>query len=369
MRGTEFISKKLFKKITIGLLAAAMIVFGITGCGKKDNKKTADAKDGKINIVCTIFPEYDWVKEIIKGQEDKFNLTMLMANGADLHNFQPTADDILTISQCDIFIYVGGESDGWVDDALKEATNKNMIVINLMNVLGDRAKEEELIEGMQGEDEHEHHHDDEDEDHDHEDADEHDDEHHHDDEDEEEGPEYDEHVWLSIQNAVVLIDYIERQISSLDKDETRVSTYKANADAYIVKLGELDSQYEEAVKSAKFNTVVFGDRFPFRYLVDDYGIKYYAAFIGCSAETEASFETITFLAGKIDELGVDSVLTIETSADKQIANTIISNTKTKDQKVLTLDSMQAVTSKDADNGKSYYDIMAANLEVLKEALN
>ena len=369
MRGTEFISKKLFKKITIGLLAAAMIVLGITGCGKKDNKKTADAKDGKINIVCTIFPEYDWVKEIIKGQEDKFNLTMLMANGADLHNFQPTADDILTISQCDIFIYVGGESDGWVDDALKEATNKNMIVINLMNVLGDRAKEEELIEGMQGEDEHEHHHDDEDEDHDHEDADEHDDEHHHDDEDEEEGPEYDEHVWLSIQNAVVLIDYIERQISSLDKDETRVSTYKANADAYIVKLGELDSQYEEAVKSAKFNTVVFGDRFPFRYLVDDYGIKYYAAFIGCSAETEASFETITFLAGKIDELGVDSVLTIETSADKQIANTIISNTKTKDQKVLTLDSMQAVTSKDADNGKSYYDIMAANLEVLKEALN
>ena len=369
MRGTEFISKKLFKKITIGLLAAAMIVLGITGCGKKDNKKTADAKDGKINIVCTIFPEYDWVKEIIKGQEDKFNLTMLMANGADLHNFQPTADDILTISQCDIFIYVGGESDGWVDDALKEATNKNMIVINLMNVLGDRAKEEELIEGMQGEDEHEHHHDDEDEDHDHEDADEHDDEHHHDDDDEEEGPEYDEHVWLSIQNAVVLIDYIERQISSLDKDETRVSTYKANADAYIVKLGELDSQYEEAVKSAKFNTVVFGDRFPFRYLVDDYGIKYYAAFIGCSAETEASFETITFLAGKIDELGVDSVLTIETSADKQIANTIISNTKTKDQKVLTLDSMQAVTSKDADNGKSYYDIMAANLEVLKEALN
>ena len=238
-----------------------------------------------------------------------------------------------------------------------------------MNVLGDRAKEEELIEGMQGEDEHEHHHDDEDEDHDHEDADEHDDEHHHDDEDEEEGPEYDEHVWLSIQNAVVLIDYIERQISSLDKDETRVSTYKANADAYIVKLGELDSQYEEAVKSAKFNTVVFGDRFPFRYRVDDNGIKYYAAFIGCSAETEASFETITFLAGKIDELGVDSVLTIETSADKQIANTIISNTKTKDQKVLTLDSMQAVTSKDADNGKSYYDIMAANLEVLKEALN
>lgn len=362
MRVTEvFDKRKMHKRLIMMLLIAAVMVLGITGCGKKKDS----GSNGKIDIVCTIFPEYDWVKEIIKGEEDNFNLTMLMANGADLHNFQPTADDILTISKCDIFIYVGGESDKWVHDALKEAVNKDMIVINLMDVLGDRAKEEELVEGMQGEDEHEHHHDDEDDDdHDHEDADEDEHEHH---DDEEEEPEYDEHIWLSVKNAEILAEYIEGKISSLDKDEKRVETYKKNLENYKAKLDGLDKQYEEAVKAAGKNTIVFGDRFPFRYLVDDYNIKYYAAFIGCSAETEASFETITFLAGKVDELSLQTVLTIETS-DKQIANTVISNTKDKNQKILTLDSMQAVTAKEADGGKNYYDIMATNLEVLKEAL-
>ena len=340
MRATEVLSKRMYKKVSLILLVAAVLVFGLTGCGKSE----ASDHDGKIDIVCTIFPEYDWVREIIKGQEEYFDVRMLMANGADLHNFQPTADDILTISKCDIFIYVGGESDKWVDDALKEATNKDMIVINLMDVLGDRAKEEELVEGMQGEEEEEEEED-----------------------EEEEGPEYDEHIWLSVKNAEILVKYIENKIESLDKNEKRKETYKSNLDSYIEKLDKLDKQYEEAVKEADKKTVVFGDRFPFRYLVDDYGIKYYAAFIGCSAETEASFETITFLAGKLDELKLKTVLTIETS-DKQIAKTIINNTKTSDQVILTLDSMQAVTAKDAENGKSYYDIMAANLEVLKEAL-
>ena len=340
MRATEVLSKIMYKKVSLILLVAAVLVFGLTGCGKSE----ASDHDGKIDIVCTIFPEYDWVREIIKGQEEYFDVRMLMANGADLHNFQPTADDILTISKCDIFIYVGGESDKWVDDALKEATNKDMIVINLMDVLGDRAKEEELVEGMQGEEEEEEEED-----------------------EEEEGPEYDEHIWLSVKNAEILVKYIENKIESLDKNEKRKETYKSNLGSYIEKLDKLDKQYEEAVKEADKKTVVFGDRFPFRYLVDDYGIKYYAAFIGCSAETEASFETITFLAGKLDELKLKTVLTIETS-DKQIAKTIINNTKTSDQVILTLDSMQAVTAKDAENGKSYYDIMAANLEVLKEAL-
>lgn len=333
MRVTEvFDKRKMHKRLIMMLLIAAVMVLGITGCGKKKDS----GSNGKIDIVCTIFPEYDWVKEIIKGEEDNFNLTMLMANGADLHNFQPTADDILTISKSDIFIYVGGESDKWVHDALKEAVNKDMIVINLMDVLGDRAKEEELVEGMQGDDE-------------------------------EEEPEYDEHIWLSVKNAEILAEYIEGKISSLDKDEKRVETYKKNLENYKAKLDGLDKQYEEAVKAAGKNTIVFGDRFPFRYLVDDYNIKYYAAFIGCSAETEASFDTITFLAGKVDELSLQTVLTIETS-DKQIANTVISNTKDKNQKILTLDSMQAVTAKEADGGKNYYDIMATNLEVLKEAL-
>ncbi len=337
MRVSNFYRKHI-KAIAI-VFAFIFTTICFTGCSAKSKKD-----DGKINIVCTIFPEYDWIKEIIKGNEDNFNITMLMANGADMHNFQPTADDIMRISDCDMFIYVGGESDEWVDDALKEAKNKNMIVVDLMDVLGDRAREEELVEGMEGEEEEE------------------------EDEEEEEGPEYDEHVWLSVKNAEIFVKYIEEKIASLDKDEARVKKYSENADNYIAKLDELDKKYEEAVKGATFDTVVFGDRFPFRYLVDDYDLNYYAAFIGCSAETEASFKTVTFLAGKVDELGIDSVLVIETS-DQKIAKTIIDNTKSKDQKILVLDSMQAVTAKEADGGKNYYSIMEDNLNILIDAIN
>lgn len=328
---------RIISRAAVLVIALVMAIYGLTGCAKskKDN--------GKIKIVCTIFPEYDWIREIIKGNEDNFDVTMLMANGADLHNFQPTADDIMRISDADIFIYVGGESDKWVADALKEAKNKNMIVMNLMDVLGDRLREEELVEGMEGEEEEE-------------------------DEEEEEGPEYDEHVWLSVKNAEIFVKAIEERIASLDKDEERVKKYKENADNYIAKLDELDKKYEAAVEGALFDTVVFGDRFPFRYLVDDYNLNYYAAFIGCSAETEASFKTVTFLAEKVDELGIDSVMVIETS-DQKIAKTIIENTKTKDQKILALDSMQAVTAKEADGGKNYYDIMEDNLNILIDALN
>ena len=328
---------RIISRAVVFVIALVMAIYGLTGCAKskKDN--------GKIKIVCTIFPEYDWIREIIKGNEDNFDVTMLMANGADLHNFQPTADDIMRISDADIFIYVGGESDKWVADALKEAKNKKMIVMNLMDVLGDRLREEELVEGMEGEEEEE-------------------------DEEEEEGPEYDEHVWLSVKNAEIFVKAIEERIASLDKNETRVKKYKENADNYIAKLDELDKKYEAAVEDALFDTVVFGDRFPFRYLVDDYGINYYAAFIGCSAETEASFKTVTFLAEKVDKLGIDSVMVIETS-DQKIAKTIIDNTKTKDQKILVLDSMQAVTAKEANSGKNYYDIMEDNLNILVDALN
>ncbi len=328
---------RIISRTAVFVIALVMAIYGLTGCAKskKDN--------GKIKIVCSIFPEYDWIREIIKGNEDNFDVTMLMANGADLHNFQPTADDIMRISDADIFIYVGGESDKWVADALKEAKNKNMIVMNLMDVLGDRLREEELVEGMEGEEEEE-------------------------DEEEEEGPEYDEHVWLSVKNAEIFVKAIEERIASLDKNETRVKKYKENADNYIAKLDELDKKYEAAVEGALFDTVVFGDRFPFRYLVDDYNLNYYAAFIGCSAETEASFKTVTFLAEKVDKLGIDSVMVIETS-DQKIAKTIIDNTKTKDQKILVLDSMQAVTAKEANSGKNYYDIMEDNLNILVDALN
>lgn len=314
------------------LLIAVMAVVGLAACGQNLSKNPSG--NGKIKVVTTIFPEYDWVKQIAGERVSDMDITMLLDNGVDLHSYQPTAADIMKISDCDLFIYVGGESDAWVDDALKEAVNKNMKVINLLDVLGDSVKEEEIVEGMQVEEE-------------------------------EEEPEYDEHVWLSLKNARVLCKAIADNLSAIDSEHKDV--YDANVSSYMGKLDELDAQYKSTVESSSGNTLLFGDRFPFRYLVDDYGLNYYAAFVGCSAESEASFETISFLSKKTDELGLKSILTIEKS-DKKIAKTIISNTKNKNQKILEMDSLQATTSKDAANGTTYLSVMQNNLNVLKEAL-
>ena len=326
-------------------------------------------KSDKLKVVTTIFPEYDWTREILGSNPGKAELTLLLGNGVDLHSYQPSIQDIAKISTADIFIYVGGESDGWVKDALKNAKNQNMKVINLLETLGDKVKAEEIKEGMQAEEEEdedeehhhegEHHDDDDDEDHNHE-AEEHH-HHHHDDEE----VEYDEHVWLSLKNAKILCAEIANTLS--EKDPANAATYKENLAAYNTRLNTLDAKYAASVKAGNKNTVLFGDRFPFRYLVDDYGLDYFAAFVGCSAETEASFETVIFLAKKVDELGLNSVLKIE-SGDGKIARTIIQNTKKKNAKVLTLDSIQSTTAKQAKAGTTYLKIMEANLTVLTEAL-
>ena len=313
-----------------------MMVCHLSACGAV-NAASAASGDEKIQIVTTIFPEYDWVMNVLGDDPANAEVTMLLDNGVDLHSYQPTADDILKISACDMFIYVGGESDEWVEDALKEATNKDMVVINLLEALGDSVKEEEMVEGMQ-ESEHEH----------------------------EEGEvEYDEHVWLSLRNAATLTDIISKELQRIDAANAQI--YKNNSDAYIKKLNELDKQYSDAVSASSVKTLLFGDRFPFRYLTDDYGLTYYAAFVGCSAETEASFETITFLAKKVDELSLHAVMTIE-GGDHRIAETILQNTAAKDQQILTMDSMQSTTSKDVENGTTYLSVMEGNLSVLKEAL-
>ncbi|HHT24736.1 MAG TPA: zinc ABC transporter substrate-binding protein [Clostridiaceae bacterium] len=344
------------KKYISVILAAIMLVFCLSACGNSNT--TNNSKNEKIQIVTTIFPEYDWVKEIIGENAEQAEVTMLLDNGVDLHSYQPTAEDILKISTCDIFIYVGGESDSWVEDALKEATNQDMKVINLLEVLGESVKTEEMVEGMQ-ESEHNHGHD---HAHDHEHEQEHDHEHEH---NHDHAEEKDEHVWLSLKNAETLCEAISGALQEIDPEHKDV--YADNTSTYIKKLAELDNEYKEVVNDAEQKTVLFGDRFPFRYLVDDYGLEYYAAFVGCSAETEASFETITFLAGKVDELGLNNVLTIEKS-DQKIAETIVRNTKSKDQKIMTLDSMQSTTSEDVENGATYLSIMKNNLEVLREAL-
>lgn len=228
------------KRIIPLCLALVMTVGLLAGCGKQNEQTASD--ETRLRVVTTIFPEYDWVREILGDKADNAEVTMLLDNGADLHSYQPTADDIVKISECDLFIYVGGESDDWVDDALKNAANKNMKVINLLEALGERVKTEEVVEGMQ-EEKHDH-------DHDHEDADEHDDAKEH---DHEEEAEYDEHVWLSLKNAQTLCSAISGVLQQIDPDNK--DTYAANASAYIKKLSALDADYQAAVNAATRKTV------------------------------------------------------------------------------------------------------------------
>ena len=312
------------------------------------------AVEKKLSVVTTIFPVYDWVREIV-GDNDNVEITMLLDNGVDLHSYQPTAQDIMKVATCDVFVYVGGESDEWVEDALAEAMNPDMVVVNLVESMGDDIKMEEIVEGM----EHEHAHDEEeheDKDHEHEEE-----EHDHEHEDE-----VDEHVWLSLRNAQKLVKALAVALGKADP--ANAESYTTNADAYAGKLAALDAEYAAVREAADFDTVLFGDRFPFRYLVDDYDLNYFAAFSGCSAESEASFETIVFLADKVDELGLSTVLTIE-GDNHRIAETIVGNTQAKDAKVLAMDSLQATTGEDVKNGTTYLGVMEANLDVLKQALS
>lgn len=326
-------------KKQISLWLALLLTLSFVGCGG-----SAAAENDKLTVVTTIFPEYDWVMNVLGDKAADADVTMLLDTGVDLHSFQPTADDIIKISRCDVFVYVGGESDGWVEDALKEATNRDMIVLDLLDVLGDAVKEEELKEGMEAEE------------HDHEEG-----EHDH----EEEEVEYDEHVWLSLRNAAVLVNAIRDALISADAENA--GSYTANAAAYVEKLNALDERYCAAVDAAAKKTVLFGDRFPFRYLVDDYGLDYFAAFVGCSAESEAGFETIAFLAGKVDELGLSTVLTLE-GTDHKIAETIVAASQGRSARILSMDSMQSTTSGDVKNGATYLSVMEKNLSVLTDAL-
>ncbi len=330
----------IMKKYISAFIATVFAVTSVTGCasgmpqnpGNASSGAAADSGD-EISIVTTIFPEYDWVMNILGDNPAGAKVSMLLDNGVDLHSFQPTAEDIMKISGCDLFIYVGGESDEWMEDVLEEAVNKDMIVINLLETLGDSAKEEEIVEGMEG--------------HDHEE------------------PEFDEHVWLSLRCASTLTDNIAKALETIDSANAEL--YRKNADAYIAELSELDNKYEESVSKAATKTLLFGDRFPFRYMTDDYDLDYYAAFVGCSAETEASFETISFLANKVDELNLHAIMTIEGDNHK-IAQTIADTATASDIEILTMDSMQSVTSKDVDAGATYLKIMEDNLAVLDKAL-
>ena len=316
------------KKI-IAALAAFLLL--LTGCSAGET----GGSDG-LKVVAAIFPAYDWAANLMEGTG--LTPVLLMKNGVDMHSFQPTAADIVSLSDADLFIYVGGESDAWVEDALKNARNEDMIALNMMDILADAVQHEEHIEGMESDHAYEHDHEEE---------------------------EYDEHVWLSLENAESVCAAISDALCRID--EEHAETYEANLAAYMDALEALDAEYKAAVSEAPLQTVLFGDRFPFLYLMEEYGLEYFAAFPGCSAETEASFATVSFLAGKVDELALPVVLTIDGS-DRKIAQTIVQNTVAGNAEILTLDSMQSVTDEQIAGGVSYLSIMEENLSVLKKAL-
>ena len=387
--------KPLFKKKK-KLSASSLLLAGLflcivlsVGCsvvkntsGKNTTRKNAESENtieqnsiekgnsNKISIVCTTFPQYDWVKNILGEEAERFNVTLLLDNGVDMHSYQPAVKDIATAGSSDLFIYVGGESDTWVEDALKEAKNKDLKAINLMETLGNSVKEEEVVEGMQEEREslgHSHEKPSkEKQEQTQKESHENSQEINGQKEAADEEPEYDEHIWLSIRNAEIMVKNIEKAIEQLDSDNAKV--YQTNVENYIKKLDTLDKQYANTIQNAKYKAILFGDRFPFRYMVDDYDLKYYAAFAGCSAETMAGFETVTFLAKKADELRLPVILTIENS-DGRIAEAVKSNTTKKNQKILAMNSLQSVTKEQIADGITYLQVMQENLSVLSEALN
>lgn len=325
--------------------AIICLVVGI--CAFNSCKRIQTEKKGtdenKIKVVATIFPEYDWAKNLVKDSSN-VEVELLIKNGTDLHSYQPSTQDIVKIGNADIFIYVGGESDEWVSQVLKNSKKENQIVVNLMQTLSDDIKEEELVEGMQGES--------------------HDDDGEEADDDE---TEYDEHVWLSVENAKKAVVKIAESLEVADLENSVL--YASNLKNYLPELESLDALKNRIADEIqqKNSPLIFCDRFPFRYLIDELNLKYYAAFAGCSAETEASFETVAFLVKKTEELKPDSIFVTE-SSDKKLAQTVIAGAKLPETKITVLNSMQAVTLEQAQNGASYIKIMQENLEKISSAL-
>ena len=361
------------KKIAAFAMLVLTAALALVACSAESNEKAPAQK--KVSIVATIYPQYDWLKNILGDRLDAMNLKLLIKNGTDLHSYKPSAQDIAAIASADMVVYVGGESDEWIEKALSATPKAGRVQVNLMEALGDRIKEEEIVEGMEHEHHHEHGEEAEEHEHEHhEHAEEHEHENHehaeaheeHDHHEHAEEAENDEHIWLSLKNAEILVRALADAIAKVDS--TNATEYHMNAALYVAKISALDAQYRAATDSATLKTILFGDRFPFRYLVDDYGIKYFAAFVGCSAESEASFETVAFLAGKMDSLALPAIFTIDGSNGKIARAILDASKKSKEAQVLTLNSMQSVTDAQMQAGVDYLSIMQENLEVLKKAI-
>lgn len=359
--------KKLLCLITCFAILAQVSVFAKT----KVQKKT---------IVCTSFPQYDWVRSILGENESNFKLVLLNEKGVDLHSFQPSFAQVATIANADLVVYGGGFSEEWIEDVLEEQKNNKRISVNLMALLKDRLLIEEIVAGMQDDHSHDaHDHDDFDDLHDHDDDDENisertkrrrglsdaDRDIYHHNIDDDDTDEYDEHIWLSLHNAKRLVQGLCNVIKTLDSANAAV--YDKNCKAYCEKLDALDEEFVNAVNEGRHKTLLFADRFPFRYFVEDYGLEYFAAFPGCSAQSDARFETIIFLSEKIDALDLSWIIVLENSNQK-LANTIKENTTKKNQHIVTLQSMQAVSKKDINRGTTYISLMQENLRIITQVL-
>ena len=371
--------RKLAIATTFSLLAANLFACGASNAGKTEttaatttqaaaesSKEESKAGGEKLKIVATNFPAYDFARAVTKGEAD---VTMLVKPGAETHSYEPSPQDIITIQNADLFLYVGGDSDAWVDGMLKSMNKEDSSVFKMMDAVN--LMEEETVEGMQEEEEHDHDHD-----HDHEKSGDHDHEEEsgdHDHEDkaseaqsdshEEEEVEMDEHVWTSPVNAIQIVKKLDEKISSLDSSKKDV--FDKNTEAYVKELEELDKSFREVVDSGKRKEIIVADRFPFAYFCKEYGLTYFAAFPGCSTDTQPAAQTIAFLQDKVKEDGIPVVFHIEMS-NEDMVNAICKDTGAK--KML-LNAVHNVTDEDFKAGKTYVDLMKPNVEALKEALN
>lgn len=323
-----FFGNKDYKRISFTLAAVtATSLFALmqTGCAPENN--------GKKTIVTTTFPSYEWTETVLGDRKDDFEVTWLASNGVDMHSFQPSAGDIALVSSCDLLIQNGGESEAWLEPIVEQRESKGLKSLNLSAHLedGNMLLCEETVEGMTVEEK-------------------------------EEEEAYDEHIWLSLENASQMVEGIAGSIASIDSDNT--AYYTENAEKYCEEITALETEFGEKL-SGRTKPVLVADRFPFRYLTADYGLVYYAAFPGCSAETESSFETVIFLADEIKYDNLDVIYVLEKS-DRKLAETVIENSGVSGVEIRELNSMQSVTMDDYANGATYIEIMKENLEALTE---
>ena len=320
------------------LMALALLLTAFSGCAAEEALLPAD--DGKLSVVTTIFPPYDFARAL---GGDKVNVRMLLSPGEEVHTYEPTPQDIIAISECEVFIYTGGESDAWVEDVLSSIDRSDMTVLRMMDCV--ELFTEAVVEGMQ---EGGHNHD-----HDEDECN----EHHHED------VEYDEHVWTSPVNALAICEAISA--SFCEHNRANAQFYTSQLAAYSAHLKALDADLRDAVATAKRNTIVFSDRFPARYFAEEYGLTYFAAFPGCASQSEASAKTVAFLIDKVRTEDIPVVFTVEFS-NGRMAETICSET---DALTLQFHSCHNLTKDEFEAGMTYLDIMRQNAGNLRIALN